>query len=485
MSLRNNLDLEVARVDPLVAAEQLEASMGAFDPIGFASYNFDHSEIPLANAVQDAVAGAVVSRIAADQWNYETGLSGIVPFGLSYQSDYNFQRLDSESAFNQLEPEWRASWVSGLSLPLLRDFINNEANVVVKRSRIGKKISEKQFREALSNLILSIENQYWNLAATRAEVQVAGKSVETAQELLEQTQVQYDVGVVSKVLVTQAEAGVAEREFNRIVAANAAGNAQDDLLEAIAAPDPETYARTRLETEDPTYIEYEIDEETSIARALERRPELGAAHDQVDDALVQLAFARNQRLPRLDVTASYTFSGLSGSEKPGSPPLDIDSKSWDANNDFFGASGEHGWSVGARVEIPIGNRTARHRVFQREIELRRANSNLKRVEQNVIVEVRRAARALRSAIEGLQASERRRVAQEESLRAEQERLRLGDSTPFQVLEFEQDLVEAELQEITSLRVFRDAIAGLEWAQGTLLDAHKISVDEEIARPPAP
>ena len=77
------------------------------------------------------------------------------------------------------------------------------------------------------------------------------------------------------------------------------------------------------------------------------------------------------------------------------------------------------------------------------------------------------------------------MAQQETLRAEQERLRLGDSTPFQVLEFEQDLVEAQLQEITSLRVFRDAIAGLEWAQGTLLEERGISVDEEIVRTPLP
>jgi outer membrane protein TolC len=503
LALQHNLDIEIARTDPLVADELLEQSKGVFDPIGFAAYNFDHSETPIASSVQAAFGSGL--QIDEDQSNYETGINGLVPFGLTYSSDYNFQQLESDSGFNALDPEYRPIWVSGVRLPLLRDFINNEASVTVKRRRIGKEISEEGFRATLSNLILQIETQYWNLAATRAEVEVAEKSLQTAQELLEQTQVQYEVGVVSKVLVTQAEAGVAERDFNKIVAANAAGNAQDDLLEAIAAPEPEVYAQTLLVTEDPTFIEYGVDEEMAIERALKTRSELATARDQVEDAELQLAFARNQRLPRLDVTASYTLNGLSGRQKvgPGTPcagvpscpdfngdgfadPIPgIETSRRSAHSDFFNASGAHGWAVGARVEIPIGNRTARHRVFQREIELRRANTNFKRVEQNVIVEVLRAARAMRSAIEGLQASERRRVAQEESLRAEQERLRLGDSTPFQVLEFEQDLVEAELQEITSLRVFRDAIAALEWAQGSLLDARKVSVGEEIIRQPMP
>ena len=78
-------------------------------------------------------------------------------------------------------------------------------------------------------------------------------------------------------------------------------------------------------------------------------------------------------------------------------------------------------------------------------------------------------------------SERRRVATEETLRAEQERLRLGDSTPFQVLEFEEDLAEAESQVIFSLQTYRNAITALERSQGTLLETRRISVSREMER----
>ena len=99
----------------------------------------------------------------------------------------------------------------------------------------------------------------------------------------------------------------------------------------------------------------------------------------------------------------------------------------------------------------------------------------------MILDVRNSVRNLRSSIEGIQAAERNRVAQSETLDAEQERLRLGDSTPFQVLEHEEDLADAERQLIFSLQVHRNAIAGLERAQGTLLDGLNISVEEELSR----
>lgn len=99
----------------------------------------------------------------------------------------------------------------------------------------------------------------------------------------------------------------------------------------------------------------------------------------------------------------------------------------------------------------------------------------------MILEVRRDVRGLKSARDAVGASERRRIAQEETLRAEQEKLRLGDSTPHDVLEFENDLVEAERQLITSLKSYRDAIARLERGRATLLESRGISVEAALHR----
>jgi outer membrane protein TolC len=508
LALEKNLDLQFAESFPEIAREQVGQALGAYDPLGFAEYRFDHRENLTASPVQSAFGSP--TRIGEDQWDYVAGFRGVIPSGLNYASTYRFSRLDSESGFFALERDNRPSVVTQATMPLLKDFRYNAADVNVKRSRIGSDISDEDFRAFVTNLVVNVDGQYWGVVALRASEGVAQKSLAVSRDLLEQTKVQYQVGVVSRVRVTEAEAGVAERESDYIRDANLARNAEDALLRAILAPDAEVYETTRLLTEDPTYVEYPVDEQAAIRRAMERRPELEAKRKRVEEAELLLAYAKNQRLPRLDLTGAYSVGGLAGPQKvptgtpipprafdaDGSPVCNgvvfngvdcgltpdsgFEEESWDAHDDFFDASGAHGWTAGVHVEIPIGNRSARHLVVQREIELRRATTDLKREEQNVILDVRTAARGVRDAIGALQAAARRRDAQAETLRAEQERLRLGDSTPREVLERERDLQQAERQVIFYGNRHRVAITEFERAQASLLEARGIEPETLVA-----
>ena len=75
--------------------------------------------------------------------------------------------------------------------------------------------------------------------------------------------------------------------------------------------------------------------------------------------------------------------------------------------------------------------------------------------------------------------ERRRLASEEQLRAETIRLEHGESTPFDVLQREEDLVGAESQKIFALQAYRDSLTALERAQGTILRNHNVVVEEAL------
>ncbi|MCE2391475.1 MAG: TolC family protein [Proteobacteria bacterium] len=485
-ALINNIELEIARADPRIAEEQLAQASGAYDPEIFLDHTFEQRENPTYSVIQDQFTGESLTRIEEDEWRYSGGFGGVLPLGLSYSSSYQVRRLESASAFSSLDPEWRGDWVSQLRLPLLRDLFHNSASVTVRRRGIARDISLEEFRRQLVDLIVSVEASYWELSAARSSLDAARKSLQTAGDLLDQTRIQYEVGVVSRVEVTQAEAGLAQREVDAIVAQNRALAAQDALLNLIYMPSMDQYTQAHLLIDNPSFVDYEVDPNNALSKALESRPELEAARKRIEDAEVQLGFAKNQRLPRLDLTGSYTHSGLAGKPKPSAFNPDpialfpIDSGGID--DEFLHAGGDRSWGIGARIEVPLGNVTARHRVTERQIELRRARSRLKRREQDVILDVRAATRQIRSSSDAVRAARRREAAAEENLRAEQERLRLGDSTPFLVLEFEEDVAEAQQQVIVSLQTYRNAITQLERAQGTLLPTLGIGIEDELNRP---
>jgi len=88
-------------------------------------------------------------------------------------------------------------------------------------------------------------------------------------------------------------------------------------------------------------------------------------------------------------------------------------------------------------------------------------------------------RGLRSALEGIEAADRRVAAAREQLRAEQVRLELGESTPFAVLEREEVLVDAERQHTGALQTYHDSVSALDRAQGTILRDRGVVVEEAL------
>jgi outer membrane protein TolC len=351
---------------------------------------------------------------------------------------------------------------------------------------------------------LGIENAYWTLAARRQELEVANKSLDTARALLEQTKAQYDVGVVSRVEVTEAEAGVADREFRQITAENRYRNAQDDLIDRVYGPRLTPTSQLEIEPTDrpESYVTFALDPDTSTRRAMLRRPELTIALQRVEQNEILVKFAKNERLPQIDLVGSYGTHGISG-DNPSCPfgtslvgsncvsdtnpavsfplnqPPGVGTDYFDNDEFWFDGDQNRVWVAGAVLSLPIPNTSARANVSKSELELRRALTGVKRVEQDIVKQVRDAVRDLASGLEGVEAAERFVAASNEQLRAERIRLEHGESTPFDVLQREEDLVRAESQRIAALRVYHGSVTALDRAQGTLLEDRSIVLDRAL------
>jgi outer membrane protein TolC len=68
---------------------------------------------------------------------------------------------------------------------------------------------------------------------------------------------------------------------------------------------------------------------------------------------------------------------------------------------------------------------------------------------------------------------------QESLEAERKKLEVGVSTSHDVLEFEEELTDAERREIVARIGYRKALINLGVAAGTILEENNIVVHEDI------
>jgi outer membrane protein TolC len=482
LSIRNNLNVEVERYEPLISETRSDGAWGAYDPTLSADYTYD--VVKADNAFPLSQSPQAVDR----ERRGGVGVDQLIPYlGATLGLRFDGSKATTNSTFLPYDPQYDSSFFITANVPLARNLIWNESWTNVKVSAIDYRVSRDGFRTALMDNVQDTVDSYWRLVAARDQVRVAQKSLETARALKEQTETQYEVGVVSKVDIVEAEAGVANREFDLIRAANDFRNEQDSLIATVLGR--ELSARTSLQfvpTEDPTsYKARSVDVERAVQEAYRKRPELMIADLEIDRGEIDLKFAKNQRLPQLDAELRYGFVGLSGDGNTGRtdqmgnpvPPLADRGGYGDSTENFFTGDGNDNFRIGARFSIPIPNTTARQRVTRSQLELRRSKTRRVRLEQDIILEVRRAARLLLASQQGIEAAERRRLAAAEQLRAERIRLEHGESTPFDVLQRESDLVDAESQKIGALQAYRSAEVGLERAQGTILDVHDVVVDD--------
>ncbi len=478
LALQNNLDVEVQRFTPLIAGERETEAWGAYDPEFFAEFGYSDIEQPSSFLLNDLDPDDTLSKF--DSYDGFGGFRGLLPYLSSeYIFQFNGERTTTNLPIQSFSPEYRSSFSLSLSQPLLRGLIWNEAWTRVKTSRIRYDESLENFRRRVMDTVQEVEDAYWNLIATGEQRRVARKSLETANALLSQTEIQFEVGVVSKVEVVEAEAGVADRDFNLIVADNLYRTAQDRLINLILGTGLTADSTLHIEPSDPPkdYVIYHVDAEQATRRAFEQRPELKIADDAIERQKLELKFAKNERLPGLDLQFSYGNRGLAG-KRNGAAGVGLRTGDFgDTYDDFLTGGAADQIMARALLTIPIPNTAARSQVSQSELALRRATVERRRLEQNIILEVRKAVRDLTSSQEGIEAAQRASAASAEQLRAEKIRLEYGESTPFEVLLREEDFVQAESREIDAIRSYRTSVTGLSRAQGSILANHNIAIDE--------
>lgn len=487
LAIDRSLDVELLRIDPELAEKDLGAAWGAYDPQLYGEGGYSSAETPTASQILGN------TLLTQETSSGEAGLRGQIPWlGGSYQVGYQGSEVFTNSRISVLSPEFRASYVATLQIPLLRGLFWSDSWTLVRLSRIGVDLSSEQFRGRLMDVVRNTEDAYWGLIAAQDGERVAQKSLETAEALLDQTQAQYEVGVVSKVEVVQAEAGVADREFNLIRASAVARNTQDRLIDLVLGPYLEAETEIDVEATDRAgeITVREVSAAAATEHAMARLPELAVARKDIERRKIEVAAASNDRLPQLDLVGSYGKAGLSGRTNsdcvdftagvPCTDPPGVRTDFVDADRNFFNSTGAQNYSIAGVLSIPLGNNTARNLHDRAKLELRRSETAYDRLEQSIVSDIRRAARNLRAAVEGIEAATRAEAAAEEQLRAERVRLEFGESTPFEVLQREEDLVRAQGQKILAQQTYHNSITELDRAQGTILDRHQIVVEEAAA-----
>ena len=125
--------------------------------------------------------------------------------------------------------------------------------------------------------------------------------------------------------------------------------------------------------------------------------------------------------------------------------------------------------------MPIGNSTARGNYAQATLNEDKARTELERTEQQAILEVRQAVRAVSAAGELVTSTAKTLELAKQQLTIEQDRFDVGMSTNFEVLAFQDELRRAEAQELRAMIDYRNAQALLARVTGSIVETWGIQI----------
>jgi outer membrane protein TolC len=333
--------------------------------------------------------------------------------------------------------------------------------------------------------IYSVEDAYWNLVYSIDNLEVRRQSLKLAQDLLDKNRRSVEVGQLAPIEVLSAQAEVATREADILQAEALVKNNEDRLKMILNLSMEEEKTFTSIQPKDkPKSQETKMALDEALVTAMENRPELRASRIGLKNQELNLTYAKNQLLPGLNLTASYWSPGVSGDQiiYLNNNPLTgiiigrVPGGSSAAMKDAFNFKYQN-WSVGLTLTLPMNNFLSRAMYTQAKLNMEQSLLNLKSQEQQIFLEIKNAVRAVETNFKRTQAYRVARELAEQKLAAEEEKLKVGLSTNYMVLQYQRDLSTARSTELRAIVDYNLSTAAMDRALGLSLKNKDMKVSD--------
>ncbi len=495
LALEHNLDVQITRLEPELAQFTLSGSYASYDPALSLSGSHSYDRSPGGRDSE----GRQFSGTESETDSFSAGLSGLLPWGLSYNlgasandrygtqpgnfPDFSnpltiitnqYYDLGANAPVSQLITNY--SSVSGrfdfenasanvgalqLRQPLLKNFWTDATRLQIFLNKRNLRISELGFQAQIINTITAVEEAYFDLIYAEESVKVQEKALELAERLVSENRRRVEVGALAPLDEKQAESQAAASRAD-LLAARATRDTQQRRLKALLSDDYSEWMYTELRpTETLQALPQKLELQESWRRGMATRPDLLQARLAVEKQDKVVSYQRNQTLPQLDLVGDVGYLG--------------------SDDEFSSAFRQVGqrdnpyYSYGVQVTIPLGNVGARANLKSAKTTREQLELQFKQLEQTALISIENSIAAARTSLERVDATRQATLYAEDALKAEQMKLEKGKSTSFIVLQLQRDLTTARSAEIRALADYNIALARLASSEGSTMERRGVEL----------
>lgn len=474
IALKNNLNLLAEKYAPEIAETSVTLAKETFLPSFEVNFGRQRQENPPYWWIQGA------TTIITKYQDYNFSLNQRLPIGGAISLSFQSYRSDTNQAFQLINPRYGSTLRFDLILPLLRDFgpkINRREIILAEKNA---EVAWKRYEAAIAETIYMVEEAYWNLVFAVENLKVKQYSLQLARDLLRKNQKEVEVGKLAPIELLNAETEVASREAELIQAERMVERAEEilrNLINLEAAP--ELASVVIVPKDQPEFVPRKVSPEEVFELALKRRPEMEQQKKNIEIKEFNLALAKNELRPRLDLRLAYWSPGISGDRLlylNDNPFLGVivgreKGSASDSIRDALKLLYQN-WQMTLNFSFPLSNLISRANYASARLELQRSQAQLKSLEQQIRFEVSDTLRDIETHAKRVEALRMARERAEKRLQAEEKKLSVGLTTNYFVLQYQAELANARSLELRAIVDYILAWAKLEKLTGQSLERYR-------------
>lgn len=340
--------------------------------------------------------------------------------------------------------------------PLLRNAGLDIAMSSVQMARVTEKINILNLKDNVEQTVLQIIFSYRDLLRAQDQLKISEEGLKRSKTLLDINKALINAGRMADIDLIQAEADEANQEVSVEEATNQLDSIRLTLLSLLAME-----SRTPVVAIDKLLVKApRVDVNETLAMAFENQPRYLSTLLSFEFAKTNLMIAKNQRLWDLSVVAGATNSR--------NTPIPSSSAEQTGSRNNY---------VGLQLTIPFNDLTLEQSEINAKANLDNKTIEIEESRQSLEQNIRDATRNVQTRWRQLEISQRARDLSIKKLYAEQEKLKVGRSSNFQVLSFEGDLRNSESGLLNTTIAYLNSLTILEQQQGKLLDIWKITLND--------
>ena len=453
LALQNNRDLRFQQLEPVIQGAFARLERSRFDPEFYTNLQFGEEQI-----TQTARSTGEQFDVFGKDSAGTVGVRSTLPTGTEVDVSLGVDRSISDRT-----PEQQSARLGvAINQPLLQGFGPKINLAQVRQAELETLASIWELRGFTEALLAEVESAYWRYVLAREQIRIFARSLELAEQQQKEVEERIEVGAIANNQAAVVRAEVASREQDLINARSLMESRRLQLLQLIYSGQRWNSGQQLDPTSSLDIEPLELAEtRTWVETALSARPDLRQAELLYQSNALETRVTANGRLPRLDLFVDMGRTGFATT--PDDAVGDIDSDTYD-------------FTAGVRLNTLIGNREARALDLVARANRQQSLEALRNLVQLVEVEVRLALNEVERARQQIEASSVTRQLREQTLKAEQERFKVGSSTALLVAQAQRDLLASRISEVEAIVTYRIALIELYLAEGSLLERRGIRVE---------